>query len=147
MARGTTNIPAVVVIVRRDDKILFVRRANTGYQDGKLCIPGGHLEADESFTEAAVREVKEETDLDIEASQLRFVHVQQTFDGIDVRVHVFFELDSWRGEPVNAEPEVHSEMLWLSVSDLPYGDMMPLVAAGLKAVVGGVVYDELRWGN
>jgi mutator protein MutT len=142
MAKGTTIIPAVAVIIRRGNAMLFAKRANTGFQDGKYCLPAGHVEPGETFREAAVREVMEEVGLQADPAKLRFVHVQQTMTPRDIRVHVFFELDDWRGEPVNAEPAVHSEIAWLPSNDLPYDDMMGLIAAGLRQVAQGSAYDE-----
>lgn len=40
---------------------------------GKLALPGGHLELGESWETCAAREVKEETNLDLD--NFRFVHV------------------------------------------------------------------------
>lgn len=58
--KGTTNIPDVMAIIRREGKILFVLRQNTGYADGTFCLPGGHVEPGESFSTAAMREALEE---------------------------------------------------------------------------------------
>lgn len=40
---------------------------------GKLATPGGHLEMNESWEECALREVKEETNLELE--NVQYVHV------------------------------------------------------------------------
>ena len=40
-------IPAVFLIFRRGDEVLLLRRANTGYQDGKYGLVAGHLDGDE----------------------------------------------------------------------------------------------------
>lgn len=63
--RGTTHIPEVSVLIRKGDKILFVLRTNTGWMDGFYALPGGHLEADENFTNAGVREAHEEVGITI----------------------------------------------------------------------------------
>lgn len=42
--------------------------------NGRWCLPGGHLEAGESVTEGLVREVKEETGLDVEVVRLTGVY-------------------------------------------------------------------------
>lgn len=58
-----------VVIVNQDNQVLLQKRS-----DNLLWgLPGGLLEIDESITEGAIREVKEETNLDIEIE--RFIGV------------------------------------------------------------------------
>lgn len=143
---GTTNIPAVCVLIRKDDKLLFVKRAHTGYQDGKYTVPAGHVEDGESFRQAGIREVLEEVGLTIDPAQLRHVHTQHTYraDG-PVRIHMFFEADAWSGVPKNMEPHVHSEMAWLPISDLPYDDIMDMVADGIRRGLAGEVYGEFGW--
>jgi 8-oxo-dGTP diphosphatase len=41
--------------------ILLLERSGTGYADGQLCPPSGHLEAGESVVQGAIREAREET--------------------------------------------------------------------------------------
>ena len=53
-------VPAVYLILERDNKILIARRANTGYEDGNYQVPAGHVEEAELPTEAVIREAKEE---------------------------------------------------------------------------------------
>lgn len=52
------------VIVLRDDYVLLGKRKNA-HGEGTWCFPGGHIECNESLTECAKREVKEETGLEI----------------------------------------------------------------------------------
>lgn len=54
------------VLLDADQRVLLTRRAD----NGKWCLPGGHLEAGETVAEAIVREVKEETGLDCEVVRL-----------------------------------------------------------------------------
>jgi 8-oxo-dGTP diphosphatase len=62
--RGTANIPSCYTLIREGDKALFVLRENTGYMDGKYSLPAGHVEAGESFIQAAIRETFEEVGLE-----------------------------------------------------------------------------------
>jgi 8-oxo-dGTP diphosphatase len=52
------------VIIRQDDKILFLKRAyDKVLAPGQYCVPGGHIDAGESITQAGLRELKEEAGL------------------------------------------------------------------------------------
>jgi 8-oxo-dGTP diphosphatase len=55
---------ATGVLVEQDGKVLLVRRAVDPKQ-GWWCIPSGFMEYDEAPQEAAIRECKEETGLDV----------------------------------------------------------------------------------
>ncbi len=60
---------AAVTIVSRDGKVLLVRRANQpGF--GLWSVPGGYVDRGEVVEEAAVREVQEETGLEVEVDRL-----------------------------------------------------------------------------
>jgi ADP-ribose pyrophosphatase YjhB (NUDIX family) len=57
--------PGVVVLIEEDGQVLLGRRSG-GYGAGKWGLPMGFIEFDEDFLTAAIREVKEETGLDVE---------------------------------------------------------------------------------
>lgn len=62
-------IPAVAVILLKDDKILLVKRKYPP-RTGDWTLPAGFMEYFESPEETAIREVKEETNLDIRIKKL-----------------------------------------------------------------------------
>jgi 8-oxo-dGTP diphosphatase len=55
----------VGIIVRKGDQVLLLRRKNV-HGAGSWSTPGGHLDFNESPEVCAIREAKEETNLDIE---------------------------------------------------------------------------------
>jgi 8-oxo-dGTP diphosphatase len=57
--------PAAGAIIVEDDRILFVKRAHPP-RIGWWCFPAGFMEWDEHPTRTAVREVREETGLEVE---------------------------------------------------------------------------------
>jgi len=58
-------IPGAVVVIEKDGHILLGKRAG-GFRRGKWGLPQGYIEFDEDFLTAAIREVKEETGLEVE---------------------------------------------------------------------------------
>lgn len=89
--------PAVAIILMKNQKILLVKRKYEPCQ-GAWSLPAGFVEYDETTKETAIREVKEETNLDIEVKELFGV-----FPGFDdPRVHVV--LIVYWGEIVSGHP-------------------------------------------
>ena len=56
---------AVYGILRDQDRMLLILRAGTGYRNGQLSLPAGHLDGGEDAVTGLVRELREE--LGIEA--------------------------------------------------------------------------------
>jgi ADP-ribose pyrophosphatase YjhB (NUDIX family) len=57
--------PGVVVLIEQEGQVLMGRRSGS-YGTGRWGLPMGFIEHDEDFLTAAIREVKEETGLDVE---------------------------------------------------------------------------------
>jgi 8-oxo-dGTP diphosphatase len=65
---------AVDLVIRRMDEVLFIKRKNDPFK-GMLALPGGFVDEDESVTQAAIRELFEETGVRIEERDLRLIGV------------------------------------------------------------------------
>lgn len=57
--------PAVSILVTDGENVLLCRRTMGRFQGGKWCLPCGYIEFEEDYLTAAIREVKEETGLDV----------------------------------------------------------------------------------
>ena len=94
-----------------DDKILLVRHRK-GARQGWV-LPGGRLEYGENFTECAVREVKEETGLEVEAERIIFISEAIAPDRSRHIVNIYVKARITGGilevgnEPVLAAAELH----------------------------------------
>jgi len=62
-------VPAVGIVCLRDDKVLLIRRG-TPPRIGEWSLPGGRIEAGERATDAALRELREETGVEAEITGL-----------------------------------------------------------------------------
>jgi len=63
----------VGVLVKNGDKCLLCKRNAEGSFPGMWSLPAGKIEKNENSKDAAVREFKEETDIDLERKNLEFV--------------------------------------------------------------------------
>lgn len=57
-------LPGVVIVIEQAGRVLLGKRTGS-YGEGQWGLPQGFIEADEDFLTAALREVKEETGLDV----------------------------------------------------------------------------------
>ena len=70
-------VAAVPLLLIRDEQILLLRRANTGYEDGNYSIIAGHLDGDETVYATAAREAREEAAITVVGRDLNMVGVLQ----------------------------------------------------------------------
>ena len=137
-------IPAVYLLLRDKDKVLLLRRANTGYQDGTYSLIAGHLDGDETGTSGMIREAKEEAGITILAGDLKLIHTAHRLSRGEVgqeRIDLFFEATKWKGEIVNNEPEKCDDLSWFDVGNLPH-QMLPFIRLVIKDIENGISYSE-----
>lgn len=138
-----TLIPAVHLLLLKDDQILLLRRFNTGYEDGNYSVPAGHVEGGETATAAMCREAKEEAGLTIRPADLKFVHVMHRITDAE-RLDLFFAASTWEGEPTNREPEKCDQLRWFPMASLP-ANMIPYVRQAITHVQDRMPYSEHGW--
>jgi len=124
MAERFRVVPAAYVLLRRSDQVLLQLRQNTGYMDGHwAAAAAGHVEADESVFEAAVREAREELGIIVDPSDLvplcGMHRTHRNGKPIDERVDFFFTCTHWQGEPRLIETEKAADLRWFRLDALP----------------------------
>jgi ADP-ribose pyrophosphatase YjhB (NUDIX family)/GNAT superfamily N-acetyltransferase len=62
-------VPGVGLLVEMEGGVVLIKRGHDPFK-GRWALPAGFIEADESIEEAAVRECKEETHLDVELIEM-----------------------------------------------------------------------------
>ena len=133
----------------RDNKVLLLRRFNTGFEDGNYSVPAGHLDGGEPVRLAAQREALEEVGVHIDLDDIAFANVMHrksddTLPGASERVDFFVHIKAWEGEPFNAEPDKCDELLWCNPYALPE-NTIPYVKLAIKNFRDGIVFEEYWW--
>lgn len=134
----------VLTFVFDGEKVLMINK-KTGMGSGYINAPGGHVELEESRKEAAIRETKEETGLDVknleEVGVLRF----QFKDGTRMIGYVF-TTSSFSGEMIDECEE--TKPFWINKSEIDYTAMweddrlwLPLLLDG-KKFSGWFIFDD-----
>lgn len=106
----------VLCLIQDGEKILLQNRVKKDWKG--YTLPGGHVEAGESFVDAVKREMKEETGLNIQNPKL--VGIKQfpfkNEEGVDCRyIVLLFKAEEFKGEVVSSS---EGEMTWVRYDQL-----------------------------
>lgn len=108
-----------IIIVNKDGNILIGKRKGSHAQ--KYSIPGGHLDLGETFEQGAIREIKEETDLNIlEPKVIAITNNLETYKEEGKHyISVVLLVTKYSGELKNMEPGKCESWNWVNPKDLP----------------------------
>lgn len=94
-------------IIIEDEKVLLVKQTK-----GHWGFPKGYVEADETEVETAIREVKEETNIDVEVEENKRYTMRYVTDKGNMKEIVYFVARKVGGEIKAQECEI-DEIEWL----------------------------------
>jgi len=115
----------VSVIICRDQKVLLGQRQGS-HGAGSWQFPGGHLEYGEAIETCAIREVWEETGLEVAALE-RGPYTNDVFASEGKHyITLFLVARHAGGEPVAREPEKCDGWAWFGWDELPAPLFLPI---------------------
>jgi 8-oxo-dGTP pyrophosphatase MutT (NUDIX family) len=126
----------------RENRILLLRRFNTGFRDGEYSVPAGHLDGNETVMQAGIREAQEEVGVALTEQDMTFSSVMHRIED-DERVDFFVQVHQWAGEPFNAEPDKCDDLRWVDVNALP-ANLVPYVKQALSNHLNGIPFAEYK---
>ena len=120
-------------------QLLLLRRANTGFMDGRYTLPGGHRQAGETTTAAAVRECREEAGIDVDPQRLLPIAALPYEGG----VNFIFETTTWAGVATIAEPDQCDDLVFAPAHRLPT-PVAPFIQPALRCRLSGTWFREFK---
>jgi 8-oxo-dGTP diphosphatase len=110
-------------VLIRDGKVLLIRRGKPPLY-GRWVVPGGTVELGESLEQALVREMREETGLEVAPLEVLTVFDRIERDGDRVLYHyvIVDYLCRWLGGEARAASDA-LEAAWAALDDLPRYDL------------------------
>lgn len=127
MTSDTNPRVGVGVILIKDNKVLLGKRKSAHHSPGVWQFAGGHLEFGESLEDCAIRELKEETNLDIK--NVRFVALTNDIYSEENKhyITIFMQGEYAGGEVKVMEPEKAERWDWYKWDEMPKPLFLPIV--------------------
>lgn len=113
------------VMLVKDNKVLLGHRVNdakdTGgiYEPGSWTLPGGKQDYGETIFECAIRETKEETNLDLKEENLEVLLVTDDISSDKHYITISMLATDYDSQEQVMEPEKIDEWKWFNLSSLP----------------------------
>ena len=124
----------VAAIIIEGDKILLVKHRK--YGKTYWLLPGGGVDFGETIGETVVREVKEETNLDIELDKIVFLNDSLPPDNHRHVVNIYFTARVVGGELKREEGTLIEDVRFVPMAELPdllfYPDIRPELLAAYR---------------
>ena len=111
-----SKVVSKVFVVRDGKEVLLLLRPEGIPHGGMWDLPGGHILVGERLLDGTVREVREESELEIEKEDLVPVYD-------DGALNYFFYADNWKGHFKRSHE--HIDDAWIKLEDLTSYDMGP----------------------
>ncbi len=117
----------VLCLIQDGDRVLLQNRVKNDWKG--YTLPGGHVEPGESFVDAVVREMREETGLTVVEPKLVGIKQFPTEGGR--YLVLLFKAEHFTGEVMSSE---EGEMTWIPYSMLPETDTVSDLPELLKVM-------------
>lgn len=141
--RYTTKVTVGLILIK-ENKILLIKRKNTGYMDGMYAFVAGHVEKGESLKQAMIREASEEAGIVLQEKDLEFVCAIRDGKRNDEYINCYFKSDKYNGDLRIAEEDKCEEIIWTSLDKIPQ-NIIPNDLRAIDNMKNKVYLDEYNW--
>lgn len=129
-----------IIVIKDEDNLLVGNRAD----NNMVVFPGGHVQEDETFFDAAIRECKEETGIEPETVEELFHNIYEDEEGNCKHIKVYYT-KNFKGKVDNTDEL--SNVKFSKINHLPINDMADYSQEALikmiKRILGREEYKEI----
>lgn len=137
---------AVYLFPLKENKVLLLRRYNTGWMDGMYSLISGHLDGNETVSDAMIREAFEEGKIKLDKDNLEPATVIHRKSPDQEYIDFFFVVKKWEGEPTIGEPDKCDDLSWFPLNNLP-DNLLPHVTQAVENYNKRIPFSESGWSN
>lgn len=141
--------PAVSVLVNGESNVLLCKRAAGYFRGGKWCLPCGFIEFGEDYLTAAIREVKEETGLEVQIQSI--ISVVTNFFNPDLHTLVVVLSARAVGGELKVGDAENDEVRWFPASkklpEMAFEADTHIIHRFFETNLAGAPVDEDYWMN
>lgn len=128
----TAKLVAKAVLMNDEGKILILRRSETDrVRPGELDLPGGGVDENESYEDAAQREIREEAGLDVSLKDLHLVFTDTNYYEGSTTIR-FLYAAKLSGDPEIRLSYEHDEFAWMTFDEVEKLYNHPVWVRGMK---------------
>ncbi len=127
---------ASLVILKKENKILLIKRHNTKFANNMYTLPSGKVNNNETFLDAAIRETKEEVNASIKKEDIKscLIIFENKENEDSEWIHHFFITNNWTGIINNMEPDKCNDVSWFDINNLP-NNTITFVKDAIKYII------------
>lgn len=114
-----TELPlsVAIAVLIRDNKILLIKRVRGDYV-GFFGLPGGKIEKDEHFSEAAVREILEESGIESEFEDYCGLVSEHLIENEKITQHFLLHICRLFPKTINISNSLEGESKWFELKSI-----------------------------
>lgn len=121
----------IIILNQENEVLLLLRNSNASMADsdmrleGTYTLPSGKVNFGETFEEACIRKVKEESNLDIESSNLKLISIANDLNEYAHFATLGFIASHYKGNFKLKDSGEFVNYGWFKMNDLPANTCLP----------------------
>ncbi len=135
----------VISLIIKDNKVLMILRKNKP-DSGYYNLVGGRMEEGETVPQAIIREIQEETGLNVNKEDISVVSTLHRLcdNGNYNSIEFVTLIKNFTGMPQNLEPQFCEKLAWIDINNMPE-NISPYARTAIENYKNKIVFSEIDY--